>query len=250
MCQAQPAEERSSAPSDGATPLRTVIAARGAALRGTRTWPAGRSGVAGHAAMLEAGAGQIADDAARGRVATLPLLLVAGPAEALVERPTCSRARPRIGHVRAPDERDVTILGPEIQRRDRRVLTSAAARAAALEAARIGPPNTSMSGDGLPRPASHRAILPAPRRRRRENTIRSGLRRGDPGVARSVRPPGGGLERHPRAVPPATSSAPARPSLDDDDLSASRLRLRRDRTQGNVEIRRPARVGMTIEAVG
>src|SRR6185312_1330830 len=80
------------------------------------------------------------------RRAFLPLLLVASPAEALVERAQASEGGPADRHVRAPGERRRLVSLAEVERGDRRTLASAAARRRPLEAGEDAPREHVRSG--------------------------------------------------------------------------------------------------------
>jgi len=85
------------------------------------------------ASMRYAGRREVAHAAPDGVVAPEPVLLLAATQERLVERSDGVERSAAYGHVGAPHELHVTILAAQRKRRDRRRLTPAGARTAAVE---------------------------------------------------------------------------------------------------------------------
>src|SRR5262249_51044926 len=75
--------------------------------------------VGARAPVVDARRGDVADAAARGAQAALPVLLVAGAAEHLVERADALDRAAAQAHVRAPDEVGVAVVGAEVEGGDR-----------------------------------------------------------------------------------------------------------------------------------
>src|SRR6516165_1612790 len=84
--------------------------------------------------MIDTGGRQIPDASAGGAVATQPVLLLAAAEQRLVERTDALERAAADGHIGAPHELDIAVGFAEVERRDRRRLTAAGARAATLEA--------------------------------------------------------------------------------------------------------------------
>ncbi len=83
--------------------------------------------------MVEAGRGDVADAAAGGAVALLPLLLVTADRDRLVEAAGGLEGAAPDRDVRAPRQRHVAVGRAGVEGGDRRLLTAAGARAAALQ---------------------------------------------------------------------------------------------------------------------
>ena len=146
VCQPQPASTRSSRAEPGARPRRCRSRGR----RGRARRPRGRAaepGVVRGAPVVEPGAREVHDPAARRAQPLEPLLLVAvRPHDRLVERPDPLDRRAAHGEVGPPDHLGLAVRRPEVERRDRRLLAPAAARRPPSKRARIGPPKASASG--------------------------------------------------------------------------------------------------------
>ncbi len=117
----------------GLSRLMDVVAARGAAAEVLRAGEGAELRVAAGAAMVDARRGDVADAPAGGAQAALPVLLVAGAAERLVERADPLDRAAAQGHVRAPHELGVAVLLAEVERRHRQRLAPARAQLRSLQ---------------------------------------------------------------------------------------------------------------------
>ena len=203
VCQPQPASTRSSCWRPGA-PAAAQVAGPGAAAAGVgRPGQRSQAGVGRGAPVVEPGRGQVDDRPAGGPQALEPFLLVAvRPDDALVEVPDPLHRRAANGEVRPPDHARLAVLGPEVQRGDRRVLAAASTRPAALEAGPDGPAEGLRLG--VARGAGGQSVQPAGRHQ--HVVVHEGHQRAralaDAGVA-------GGVEA---ARPPVAHAAHLRPA--------------------------------------
>ena len=193
--------------------------------------------VAARAAVVDAGGGDVADRAARGAQARLPLLLVARARQLGVERPGLGEGFAGEGEVRAPQELGVLVGRAEVERGDRQRLAAAGAEARVLEDA---------GGSG--------------RRSRRRRRVEQRVQPAGPDahvvveqadqVARRVRDAGvagdvDALRAAERDVAPVVALDQLAGQrvlglvLDDHDLGAVRCGLRRDRRKRHLEVVAP-----------
>ncbi len=188
--------------------------------------------------MVDARGGDVAHASAGGAQAALPVLLVAGAAEQLVERPDpLERAAPQ-RQVRAPDELGVAVLGAEVERGDRQRLASAGVQPRALE------PRADR--------AAERVVLPRRREQRVEPAgpdldvvVEEAEQFAPRGRDRRVAGDVDAARAPERDVARAVSLRQRRGGgvlgvvLDDHDLGAVRGGLRRDGRERDLEVREP-----------
>ena len=253
VCQPQPASTRSSRPSAGRLTAAQVARARAAAAVVGGTSERAEAGVAGAAAVVEPGVGEVDDPAARGAQAQQPVLLVAVRAvEALVELADPLHRGAPDGEVRAPHHLGLHVLRAQVERRDRRVLAAAAARRVALEAGADRP--AERLGVRMPLGALHERVQPA---RRHEHVVvheRDQRRRrlAQAGVARGVQAAALAVADQSHAVRSATSRGRVGgPVVHDEELMGGPRALAAQRLEGHLEIRQRARVvGTTTVTAG
>ena len=243
-----------------AAPARPVQGAAGerAQLRGHRRrapralvlapagTPAGPGGAAQRAqarviagaAVIERGAGEVADAPSGLQPARLPLGLVAVQRVRGVERADALDRRAPQRHVGAPGVRAVTVGIAEVLPGDGTALAPAGAKAPPLDA-RPDRPGQHADVGGQLRGAAQQRLEPAGRGAHVvvDEHQQLGARRGDRAVARGVEPERAVVDDAARAVARRDGlGRGARAVVDDDQLGAVRGGLRRDRCQRDVEV--------------
>jgi hypothetical protein len=114
--------------------LARVVAARVAPAAVGGAGEAADARVLARAAVVDAGGGDVADPPAGGVQAPLPVLLVAVEVEPGVEAAHALERAAAQRQVRAPHELGVAVVGPEVERGDRRRLAPAGVEVRVLEA--------------------------------------------------------------------------------------------------------------------